>query len=198
MLLKEAQNRKFYEPIYFAINTGMRRGEILGLRWSDVDFESRLVSVRQTVQRVNDQGIIFKQTAKTDGSRRTIAISATVDETLQKFKRRQTKNKLLHGPFYQDHDLVFSNENGTPLDPDGLSRGFRRIVKSLDIPEVRFHDLRHSHATLLMQQGEHPKVISERLGHSSITITMDLYSHVMPNMQKEAAQKLDDFLFGDV
>jgi integrase len=158
----------------------------------------KLVSVRQTVQRVNGKGIIFKETTKTDGSRRTIAISESVVNRLNMIKQKQNQNKRKLELFYQDRDLVFANENGSPFDPDDLSRGFRRLIKSsLHIPHVRFHDLCHSHATLLIQQGEHPKVISERLGHSSITITMDLYSHVMPNMQKEAAQKLDDFLFGE-
>ncbi|SDZ12407.1 site-specific integrase [Thermoactinomyces sp. DSM 45892] len=195
-LLQEAKKSKFYYPIYFAIHTGMRRGEILGLKWQDVDLTNQVVSVRRSVQRVNGQGIIFKDTTKNDGSRRTVAISSSVIETLRTIEAKQSRHKQSYGIHYQDYGLVFANDNGSPFDPDGLSRGFRRLVKNLEIPHIRFHDLRHSHATLLIQQGEHPKVISERLGHSTITVTMDTYSHVMPHMQKEAVRKWDDFLYG--
>jgi len=115
---------------------------------------------------------------------------------LNRIKKRQAQEKISCGPLYQDHDLIFANSDGTPINIDYLSREFGRLIKRMKLPHIRFHDLRHTHATLLLQQGEHPKVVSERLGHSTITITMDTYSHVMPNMQKEAAKKLDNFLFG--
>jgi len=195
-LLKAAEGTRFYEPIYFAINTGMRRGEIFALRWKDVDFDNRMISVQQTLQRIKGKGLVFRDTTKTDGSRRSIAVSESVISMLKRIKKKQAEEKISLGPAYQDYDLVFANPDGTPFNIDYLSREFGRLVRRMNLPHVRFHDLRHTHATLLLQQGEHPKVVSERLGHSTITITMDLYSHVMPNMQKEAAQKLDDFLFG--
>jgi integrase len=116
---------------------------------------------------------------------------------LKQVKMKQQKNKLQLGAKYQDHDLVFSNYDGSPVNIDYVSREVGRLIKKLGIPPVCIHGLRHSHATLLLQQGEHPKIVSERLGHSTISTTMDAYSHVMPNMQKEAVRKLDDFLFGD-
>jgi len=195
-LLEAAKGTKLYDPIFFAINTGMRRGEIFAVRWSDVDFRG-IISVKQTLQRIKGKGLVFRHTTKTDGSRRTIAVSNSVISMLKRIKKQQTENKIALGSEYQDHDLVFCNQDGTPINIDYFSREFGRLVRRKGLRHVRFHDLRHTHATLLLQQGEHPKVVSERLGHSTITITMDLYSHVMPNMQKKAAQKLDDFLFGD-
>lgn len=194
LLLQETKEKSYFSIIYMAIHTGMRRGEILGLRWSDIDYKNLTISINQTVQRLKSTGIELRNTTKTDGSRRSVAISESVIGMLKKVKVTQTKNKLHFGVLYQNHDLIFSNEDGSPIDPDGLSREFTRLVKRIDIPHIRFHDLRHTHATLLLQQGEHTKVVSERLGHSTIAITMDTYSHVMPNMQKEAAKKLDDFL----
>ncbi len=197
LLLKAAENSKLYEPIFFAVNTGMRRGEIFALRWSDVDFENQLISIRRTLHRTKDSGFVFRDSAKTDGSRRSIAVSDSVVKMLKKIKRKQLEQKMALGPAYQDHDLIFCRPDGTPFDLDYLSKAFGQFIRKANLPPIRFHDLRHTHATLLLQQGEHPKVVSERLGHSTITITMDLYSHVMPNMQKEAAQKLDNLLFGD-
>lgn len=198
LLLENVKDHQYYAPIFLGINTGMRRGEILGIRWEDIDFDNYLISVNQTIQRQKGKGIVFKPTTKTDGSRRTVAISDSVVFMLKKQLNKQKRNRLKHGILYQDHNLVFAQEDGSPMDPDGLSREFGRIIKRIEeLPHVRFHDLRHSHATLLLQQGEHAKIISERLGHSSIQITMDTYSHVMPNMQKAAAKKFDDFLFSD-
>jgi integrase len=196
-LLAAAKGTKFYDPIFFAINTGMRRGEIFAVRWSDVDFEKQIISVRQTLQRIKGKGLVIRNTTKTDGSRRSIAVSKSVISMLKQIKKKQETEKIAFESAYQDNDLVFCNPDGTPFNIDYFSREFGRLIRRNNLPPVRFHDLRHTHATLLLQQGEHPKVVSERLGHSTITITMDLYSHVMPNMQKEAAQKLDDFLFGD-
>jgi integrase len=196
-LLKAAEGTRFYEPIFFAVNTGMRRGEIFALRWSDIDFENQIISVRQTLHRLKGKGFIFRNTTKTDGSRRSIAVSQSVINMLNRIKKKQAEQKIALGPAYQDYNLVFCKTDGSPYNLDHFSREFGHFVRRTDLPYVRFHDLRHTHATLLLQQGEHPKVVSERLGHSTITITMDLYSHVLPNMQKEAAQKLDDFLFGN-
>ncbi|MBD1371958.1 site-specific integrase [Hazenella sp. IB182357] len=196
LLLEASKGKWYHAPIFIAINTGMRRGEIMGIRWQDIDFEKRIICISQTLQRIKGKGLTFRHTAKTDGSRRSLAVSNSIIDLLKTIQAQQKVIKLELSSHYQDSDLVFANLDGTPMDLDGLSREFARLVRRIDIPYVRFHDLRHSHATLLLQQGEHPKIVSERLGHSSIAITMDTYSHVMPNMQKEAADKLDDFLFG--
>ncbi|SDY34816.1 site-specific integrase [Thermoactinomyces sp. DSM 45892] len=187
-----------YPIIFFALNTGMRRGEILGLRWKDVDLEKRTISISYSLQRVKKKGLQLRPATKTEGSRRSLAISNSVVDMLKKVQTHQASNKLQVGEFYQDNGFVFSMSCGKPIDPHRVSKEFRHLVKKSDgIPYMSFHDLRHCHATLLLQQGEHPKVVSERLGHSTITLTMDTYSHVLPNMQKEAADKLDKFLFED-
>ena len=197
-LLQYVKSHKYYAPIYLAIKTGMRRGEILGIRWEDVDFEKYTISVNQQIQRLKKQGVVFKPTTKNNGSRRTIAISESVASVLKRQINIRKRDRLKFGILYHDHQLIFANEDGSPIDPDAISREFPRIIRRIeDFPKVRFHDLRHTHATLLLQQGEHPKIVSERLGHATISMTMDTYSHVMPNMQKAAAKKFDDFLFGN-
>lgn len=175
----------------------MRRGEIGGLRWKDIDFDNQSISVRQTLIKTKTESLQLQETTKTDGSRRTIAIIEPLVNLFKRMKKRQSEQKLKIGSSYKDLDLVFAHPDGAPIDIDYYSQAFSKLVKRLNLPPVRFHDLRHTHATLLIQQGIHPKVVSERLGHTTISITMDLYSHVMPNMQKEAVQKLDDLLFGN-
>lgn len=197
LVLQASQGEWYYDPIFLAINTGMRRGEILGLQWQDIDFEKCVISVNRIAQRVKRRGVTLRDTTKTENGRRSIAVSTSVITRLEFIKKEQEKQKTQIGLFYQDSDLVFATTLGNPRDPDKLSREFAELVRKIAIPHVRFHDLRHSHATLLLKQGEHPKVVAERLGHSTISITMDTYSHVMPNMQKEASERLDSFLFGD-
>lgn len=179
-----------YYPVYkTAIYTGMRRGEILGLRWQDVDFDNLVISVRQSLQEVRGVGLTFKEPKS--GKGRSITITTTLAKELKKLYKQQLTDKLLLGQIYQDLDLVFAQVNGKPLQPTEMSRNYRKMVDKSGLPYIRFHDLRHTHATLLLQQGVHPKVVSERLGHSTISITMDIYTHVLPNMQKEAAHQFE-------
>jgi integrase len=193
-VLEHSKGKSYYHVVFLAIHTGMRRGEIFGLKWKDIDFENQLLSIRRTLQRIKNKGYQLREATKTDGSRRSIALTDSVIQLLKQIQHQQEKDKSLLGTAYDDQDLVFANPHGKFLDMDNLTRYFSRMVKKLDVPYVRFHDLRHCHATILMQQGVHPKIVSERLGHNSTKLTMDTYSHVLPNMQKEAAQKLDDFL----
>lgn len=119
-------------------------------------------------------------------------------EALRRHRLEQKKERLLMGPEYQDAGLVFCTVKGTPLEAQNVvNRHFKRLLEKADLPRVRFHDMRHTHASLLLQQGVHPKIVSERLGHSNIGITLDTYSHVLPGMQREAAAKLDALLFGE-
>lgn len=115
-------------------------------------------------------------------------------QILRSHKAEQNKNKLLLGEAYEDQGLGFTQAKGKPFQPSELTRAYNRIIKKSGVPPVRFHDLRHTHATLMLKQGIHPKVVSERLGHSTIGITLDTYTHVLPNMQKEAADQLDQLL----
>lgn len=176
-----------------AVTAGLRRGELLGLRWSDVDLERGTIQVRQTIQRVRGQGLVPSET-KSQRSRRLVVLPAFAVAALKRHKAQQAQEKLLFGPAYQDNDLVFCKEWGAPLDGWWLSRYTQRILEKAGLPKIRLHHLRHTSATLLLAQGVHPKIVSERLGHSTIHLTLDTYSHVLPNMQKEAAQKLDDLL----
>ncbi|WP_305781540.1 site-specific integrase [Neobacillus novalis] len=121
-------------------------------------------------------------------------MTPTLVMELKKLYKQQLTDKLLLGQEYQDLDLVFAQKNGKPIQPTEMARNYRKMVEISGLPYIRFHDLKHTHATLLLQQGVHPKVVSERLGHSTIGITMDTYTHVLPNMQKEAALQFEQLI----
>lgn len=182
-----------YYPVYLTtIYTGMRKGEVLGLRWQDLDSENNVLYVRQTLQPIKGQGLTFKE-PKT-GKGRSVTVSSSLVKELKKIYKKQLEYKLLLGEDYNELDLIFSQKNGNPIQPAELSRNFHKIIQKVNIPDIRFHDLRHTHATLMLQQGIHPKVVSERLGHSTIGITMDTYTHVLPTLQKEAAQQFEQLI----
>lgn len=192
-MLEAARETPYYTLLYLAIRTGMRRGELLGLRWKDIDFDKAMIYVRQTLLYTPEKGLYFKP-PKTKKSRRNIDITAEVLEVLRQHKKKQAQNKLLLGQAYEDYNLVFCQANGRPIHPDTPSSWFPNFLESIGLPKLNFHCLRHTHASLLLKAGVDIKVISERLGHSSIRITYDIYSHLMPGMQSEAAQKLEDLL----
>lgn len=187
------KNHREYVAFLLAYTTGMRKGEILGLRWKDVDLDARTISVVQTLE---SDGKTLAPGAKTAAGNRLISID---DRTVAELKRRKimmSKEKLSAGAVYQDNDLVIGTTVGTPISPRNLLRTFERFLKKSELPVITIHDLRHTHASLLLKQGVHPKIVSERLGHSSIKITLDLYSHLLPNMQKETADQFGAMLFG--
>ncbi|USK86177.1 tyrosine-type recombinase/integrase [Peribacillus asahii] len=186
--LKVAINHRFYPAFHLAITTGMRRGEILGLRWKDVNLEKGILYVRQTLSR---DGKYFLNGAKTEAGVRSIQLANASIVMLKKQKCIVAKEKLSCGPEYIDHDLVVCTTKGTPVIPSNLKKTYERLIKEADVPLIRFHDLRHTHATMLLAQDVHAKVISERLGHSNIQITLDTYSHILPSMQEEAVNQID-------
>lgn len=188
IFLKVAKKDRFYIAFHLAITTGMRRGEILGLRWKDIDFHKGVLYVRQTLSKDGKQ---FIAGAKTASSVRSITLPNETLLTLQTHKVGISKERLKYGPDYMDHDLVVCTTKGTPVNPNNLKRTYNTLIKEAGVTKIRFHDLRHSHATMLLEQGVHAKVISERLGHSNIKTTLDIYSHVLPNMQEEAANQID-------
>ncbi|MDA8331592.1 MAG: site-specific integrase [Candidatus Dormibacteraeota bacterium] len=171
-----------------ALATGMRRGELLGLRWRDLDLDSRSLSVSQQVVRA--AGSLRVGSPKTAASRRRIALDADTVEVLRGHRRSQAVEKLQAGRGQSADDLVFGRPDGTPRDPDVVSHRFRNLVAAAKLPVIRLHDLRHTHASLLLARGTNPKVVQERLGHASVAITLDLYSHVVPDLQAEAALKI--------
>ncbi len=196
-LFKSIKSNYAYIPAYIAVNTGMRLGEVLGLRWQDIDLEGKILTINQTMQCVNRE-IKFRNKAKTKGSRRTIDLPDNLIVFLKKLQLEQeTQKRWTHKDVYQDHDLVCCREDGTPINLHSFGSYFIRLAKRAGI-NASFHSLRHTHASLLLKAGEYPKVISERLGHTQIGITMDIYSHIMPGMQKQAAEKIDLILAGRI
>ncbi len=177
--LEAVKDYRWY-PIYLlAITTGMREGELLGLHWEDVDLKNGQIHVQHQVQFISGQGLIITE-PKTDGSRRTIDLSQTAIQVLEE----------LGG----GSGLVFKTSNDTPISPRNLQRHFHQTLDKVGLPNIRFHDLRHTAATLLLTQNVHPKIVQEMLGHSSISLTLDTYSHIIPTLQKQAAEKMEALL----
>ncbi|KXS41418.1 MAG: integrase family protein [Candidatus Frackibacter sp. T328-2] len=192
--LLDAAEGWIHDFIYLAVNTGMRRGELMGLRWSDVEFENKILRVRQTLVVDQNGGSVFKK-PKSKASIRGIDITDDVIEILKNRKKEQNKNKLALGPDYVDkYNLVFCKGNGDKLYPQTATSRFKRAAKKAGFEGYNIHTLRHTHATFMLQNNVHPRVVQERLGHSDISTTLNTYSHVIPSMQKEAAEKLKNFM----
>ncbi len=173
-----------------SIFTGMRQGEILGLRWKDIDFETQTIFVRQTLT----QNAEIKAGAKNEASIRSIHIPSKLMEELRTHRKQTLKEKLLLGSSYRDLDLVICTKSGKPMIPRNFRKEFYNLTEKITLPKIRFHDLRHTHATILIQQNVNVKLISERLGHSDIETTLNTYSHVLPDMQKSVSDKLDKII----
>lgn len=193
MLLQAAKDTPYYACIFTAVYTGLRRSELLGLRWSDIDLDLATLSVTQTLHQLQNGTYVLGK-PKTRGSRRQIALPPALAILLREHKAKQEFDRILLGKPLSSTDLVFSHPDGRPLRPNSVSRAFNRLAKSLGFKGIRFHDLRHAHATLMLRQGIHPKIVSERLGHSSVAITLDIYSHVLPGLQEAAARKFEEGL----
>jgi integrase len=191
-LIDAAKGTPLAFPILVALSTGLRRGEILALRWEDIDLQRATLAVRQSLEETRD-GIRFK-VPKTKKSRRVVALPAALVEALVRHKGEQAQHRLMIGPDYRDHGLVIARPDGTPVRPNYITLAFTRLSRRCELHGVRFHDLRHTHATELLRQGIHPKVVSERLGHATVGMTLDVYSHVLPDMQEEAARRIDQAL----
>ncbi len=200
-VLETYKDHRAFLPILLAIKTGMRQGEICGLCWTDIDLKTGIISVTHALQRQGKE-LKFKE-PKTKKSRRSIPIPKDVVEVLKAVQRQYKENKLSFGPGFDPRGFICAWEDGRPFEPDWVSKEWRRIkdddkkrAKKEDraryIPHgVRFHDLRHTHATILLSQGVGLKVVQERLGHESITTTGDIYAHVTPTMQQQAVSVLE-------
>jgi integrase len=194
-LAAEADTEKGHYALWrLAAQTGMRRGELLGLRWQDFDAPAARVAIRQQLLR-SGKAVTFGQ-PKTKAGRRSISLDPGTVQALEDVRRAQAAERLRLGGGYQDHDLVFCRADGKPHDPDSITHQFELACSRARVKRIRLHDLRHTHATLLLQANVHAKVVSERLGHSSVVVTLDRYSHVLPNMQDEAAAKAGAVLDG--
>lgn len=185
---QRARDHRFFAAFYLTGNTGMRRGEILGLRWRDLDLDhgdGPRLSVMQTVV-APDRKVEFS-TPKT-GHGRVVSLDPATVEVMRAHRVKQLEERMALGKDYVDHDLVFPDFDGQPIQPNNLSHAFYRLVRSSGLRVVRYHDLRHTHASLALLANVHPKIVQTRLGHANIGITMDTYSHVTPGQDGDAAR----------
>ena len=177
---------------WLAVHTGMRRGELLALQWQDIDLDKKVLAVRRTLTRGAD-GLTFGEPKSVSG-RRAIALPDICVEKLRNHRIHQLEQRLQASSAWQETDLVFERGDGRVLHPNTLSGTFMRLTKQAGLPRIRFHDLRHSAATLMLSNGVHPKIVQERLGHSDISMTLNRYSHVSMDMQREASDQLAELL----
>jgi integrase len=192
--LDHTRDDRLFAAFVLAATTGIRRGEVLGLRWSDMDLDAGRLAVRRSLVVVRSR-LEFSDTKS--GRGRQVALDPTSKAVLRLHRRHQAEERLAWGAAYRDDDLVICREDGSPLHPGRLVDAFERHAKGAGLPRIRFHDLRHTHATLALAAGVHPKVVSERLGHASIAITMDTYSHPIPTLDEEAARTVASLVFGE-
>lgn len=207
--LDKVKNTTIYLPVLLATSTGMREAEICGLTWKCVDLDNRIIYVENQLQLISKKLELVD--LKTSGSNRNITISNSIVNILKDVYKKQTENRNYFKENYDRNDFVVCKDDGSPYNPEYISSNFKRVLyeykhtvkindetkkmnlcDELQIPLIRFHDLRHTHATLLLKANTNPKVVAERLGHSTVKMTLDTYSHVLPSMQKEAADKLND------
>ena len=191
--LEAAKTTPYYAIFFTALFTGMRRSELLALRWPDVDLPLCQVSVTQSMHRLHDGSLVFRQ-PKTAKGRRMIALPPSLCLVLKEHKEKQTLERAMLGVALKPDDLVFSALDGKPLLPDTISHAWTKIVKRAGLNHFRLHDARHTHASFMLKQGVHPKIVQERLGHATISTTLDLYSHVAPGLQEAAAMRFDEVL----
>jgi integrase len=194
-LLETARGHRLEVLLALALTTGMRRGELLGLQWKDVSWKDGSLQVCRTVNRYGGHGLRVSE-PKTAKSRRKILLPAFVLELLKEHRAHQLEARLQAGPAWEDHDLVFANSCGRFLNPGHLGSDFQKLLTKAGIPHLRFHDLRHSCASLLLSSGVNPKVVQELLGHSHINMTLGTYSHVLPGMHEGAMEKMDHLFKG--
>ncbi len=189
-LLKAIQSSKYHMLIFLTAYTGLRRGEVCALRWSDINLENCVLTVNQSLERTKEGGLRFKE-PKTKRGHRNITLPKTIVQSLRKHRLEQDQERLKLGLGRDNKSLVFANPDGSAIDPRNVTCRFKEIVKGLDITKISFHGLRHTHISHMLMDGVHVKVVSERAGHSAISVTYDKYCHVIPNMQQDAAVLLD-------
>jgi integrase len=195
-LFLKAISPHWLAPAYIlAASTGMRRGEVLGLRWSDVDLATRTLSIRQTIITVAYEVQVSEP--KTARGRRTISLDAETAAVLQGHRVAQREERFANPSTFDDGDLVFARPDGRPIHPDYFSQTFERSIRRAGLRRVRLHDLRHTYATLALIAGVDSKTVSARLGHSTVAFTLDVYTKAVPQLDREAADKVAALIFGE-
>jgi len=189
-LLIAAKGSRFEALYYLAISTGMRQGELFGLKWSDLQWRSGTLNIQRQVQKVPGKGWEFEE-PKTRSGRRTIKLGESVLQVLREHKVNQDLHRVIAGDRWQEFDLIFPSSIGTPVDRSNLRADFNRVLDEAGLPRIRFHDLRHTAASILLNEGVPVIVVSKRLGHSKPSITYDIYGHLMNEMDTEAAKVMD-------
>lgn len=192
-MLQAAKDTDMEAPLNLSVGLGLRRGELLALKWSDIDFEKKQLTICRNLVYVDGE-YIFKS-PKSESGNRTIEMPSSMIPVLKKHRREQMENKLFFGSEYKDDNLVCCKQDGSPYMPGRYSHKFSDFLKRNGLRQIRLHDLRHTNASLMLQYNVPAKVASQRLGHSSIGITLDLYSHVIGDLQTEAAQKIEAGIF---
>ncbi len=194
VFLELSKATPYYALFYTALFTGMRRSELLALRWQDVDLLLLNISVNRSLHCLKGGQIVFRQ-PKTERSRRLIALTPSTSKVLN--DHHESQNMIRESPGYQkltENDLVFCQYDGKPFLPNTVSHNWIKLTRKAGVNGIILHYARHTHASLMLKQGIHPKIVQERLGHSSIQVTLDTYSHVAPGLQQAAANKFDDIV----
>lgn len=192
-LLLASKGTNLEALLHLAVTTGLRMGEIIGLKWEDLEMNSATLKVQRQVQREKGRGLVFSQ-PKSLKSRRVIILGSTTVEKLKQHFHQQDWSRLIAGERWEENNLIFPNTVGRPMEHSRLLKEYKEILGMAGLPIIRFHDLRHTAATLMLQAGIHPKIVQETLGHADISLTMNTYSHALPTLQREAAEKMDELV----
>ncbi|WP_245256935.1 site-specific integrase [Nitrobacter sp. Nb-311A] len=190
-LIDALRGTRMLIPALLAVLCGLRRGELAALRWRNVDLGAGQIAVVESAEETKD-GVRYKEPKS--GRARTVALSSTMIDELKAHRARQAQELLKLGVRLSRDSFVVAQADASPLKPTSITHEWVRLLGRTTLPRIRFHDLRHAHATHMLASGVHPKIASERLGHSKVGITLDLYSHVLPNMQADAVAQVDDAL----
>jgi integrase len=188
-VMAAAQTRRNAARWTVALASGLRQSEALALQWSDVDLGKGTLSVRRGLHRVSGRGLVYEE-PKADRSRRTLALPAPLVEALRAHRAAQREERIAAGPLWEDHDLVFAQPNGRPIERKSDWRAWKTLLREAGVREIRLHDGRHTAATLLLAEGVHPRVVMEVLGHAQMRTTTDTYSHVLPALGRDAADRM--------
>ena len=184
-----------YLVVLLGVSVGLRRGEMLGLKWPSINFEAKTISIREN--RVMADKELITKGPKSAAGQRTVSIGDEVVAALSQARMDYFNDRAELGAKFRDDDYVVRQKDGRPLRPDSMTQKWERFLERNNLPHIRLHDLRHSHATALIQAGVSPKVVQQRLGHADVSITLNTYTHVLPGMDQEAAAKIDNLIFNN-